>query len=324
MAKSPPFNAAASFNELFKAPQGERAAVGLKLIDLSHIHVMGQPRQSFPATEQADLVASIRELRSRGEGIEGTGILQPLVVTPVASGYRLIAGERRLRAAGDAKLTDIPAIVIQTQEENIGLLQIIENLQRQNLRPLEEAQAIQSLMEMQNLSLRTAAALLGKKKGYVENRLNLLKMGSDLQELVSVRTDTLQHARLIEPIDNKSLRKKLIQNTHDGASERELRLLIQNAENVDKNRKSAPSQKQPLSVRTDSDNGSSTELASSANSNFNPIMHAIRPGVAQMEEGIAALESAPSTPQKQRARLLRTEIKRIEVLLDRMKTLAAK
>jgi ParB family chromosome partitioning protein len=126
------------------------------------------------------------------------------------SGYRVIAGERRLRAAREAGLPHVPAILVALPEHGILLAQLIENLQRQDLPPLEEARGIERLMQEQKLSIREAAKMLGKDKGYLENRLRLLKMGEDVQEMVSFRKDTLPHARLIDAADDPDLRRDLI------------------------------------------------------------------------------------------------------------------
>lgn len=251
-------SATTSFNELFAAPEGERNLDGLKLIDYAQIEVTAQARTIFPTNEIEELARSIDSLRSRGEGIEGTGILQPLLVIPSAdrvedgatsSRYRLVAGERRFRAAQSLELKHVPAFVLPVRGENVLLTQILENLQRRDLPPLDEARAFEQLAATQKLSVRDIARLLGKDKGYVENRLRLLKMQEDLQNMVSVRTDSLQHARFIDPVENKSLRKSLITAvTADGISVREVERRIEAATQPKANSKRDTEQ---VSVRTD-------------------------------------------------------------------------
>lgn len=219
--------ASSHFDVLFGARQGEQLTSGLKLIPRDKIKRGEQPRRTFPATEISELAASLAELRQRGEGIEGTGFLQPLLVTEQPDGYQLIAGERRYRASGEMGIELLPAVVVALSNRSILLAQLVENLQRRDLPPLEEARGLQSLMSQQNLSLREAARVLGKGKGYVENRLNLLKMGADVQEMVSVQTDTLLHARDIDAVSDPDLRQRLIHAVlHEGVSRADLRQRI--------------------------------------------------------------------------------------------------
>lgn len=267
--------AASHFDTLFGVQQGEQLASGFKLISREKIERAAQPRQSFPAAEIGELADSIAVLRERGEGIAGTGILQPLLVTQNETGYRLIAGERRYRASEQAGVEQLPVIVVAAHENGNLLAQLVENLQRRDLPPLEEAQGIAQLMAEQNVSLRETARLLGKGKGYIENRVNLLKMKPDVQEMVSVQTDTLLHARDIEAITDAKLRSALIHAVlEEGISRAELRRRIesgrtennqvdnqqpqpqpdQGEQNKDqKSDATQTSHSAPLSVRTDSD-----------------------------------------------------------------------
>jgi ParB family chromosome partitioning protein len=219
--------ASSHFSTLFGARQGEQLSSGLKLIPLSKIQQQNQPRQTFPPHEISELAASLNELRQRGEGIEGTGFLQPILVTEHEDGYRIVAGERRFRASAEAGIELLPAVVVSMSSSNVLLAQLVENLQRRDLPPLEEARGMHLLMTKQHLSLRETARVLGKGKGYVENRINLLKMGADVQEMVSVQTDTLLHARDIDAIEDTKLRQELIHEVlQNGLSRADLRHLI--------------------------------------------------------------------------------------------------
>lgn len=216
---------------LIPTKTGQQEVDGLRLLDRTLISTGAQPRRSFPAREIAELAASIRELRAKNQGVAGTGILQPLVVTPQESeeetgvqsggGFRLVFGERRLRAAEAAGLEAVPAIVLQASG-NVALMQLIENLQRRDLPPLEEAAFLANVMQEQKLSVRELAQRLGKNKGYVENRLFLLRAGSDVQAMVSARTDTLRHARTIQKVENPQQRRAFIEAAKQGASRRDL------------------------------------------------------------------------------------------------------
>jgi ParB/RepB/Spo0J family partition protein len=174
------------------------------------------------------LARSIEELQARGEGIEGTGLLQPLLVVEDGDGYRLIAGERRLRASELVGVENVPSIVTSLDENSIVLAQLIENLQRRDLPPLEEARGIEQLIHQQGLSLRDAAKVLSKSLGYVTNRLSLLKMKPEVQGLVAQRPDTLKHAPILDGVNDETLRAELTQAVlNEDLSVRELQRRLQ-------------------------------------------------------------------------------------------------
>lgn len=211
--------------ELFAAPVGETELPGALLMDIEKIHTAAQPRQYFDEVALKDLENSIRELHEAGKGIGATGILQPLLVRlqPSTSAgsekkYVVTAGERRLRAAKSIGLKQIPVIVAEMSSEDAWEQAIIENLLRADLNPLEEAEALQKLILSRGYSIREAAKRLGKDKGYLENRLFLLKAPSDVRELVSARADTIRHAREISKITDVKIRSKLIEQLLSGVS----------------------------------------------------------------------------------------------------------
>lgn len=248
------------FEALFGARTGESLTNSLKLVPAEHIQRAAQARKSFPQQELDELAHSIADLRSRADGIEGTGILQPLLVAENPYGhefpYRLIAGERRYRAGAIVGLETLPCLVVEMDEDSIAVAQLVENLQRQNLAPLEEARAIESLMASQKLSIRDGAKLLGKGKGYVENRLALLKMGADVQAMVETRADSLLHAREIDSIQDAALRTELIDAVlHESLSRAMLRDRIGTTNRNNDKSGGELSAKEP-SVRTDNRKGS--------------------------------------------------------------------
>lgn len=291
--------ASSHFDALFGARQGEQLTSGLKLIPRDKIERGEQPRQTFPAQEISELAMSLAELRQRGEGIEGTGFLQPILVTEQADGYRLIAGERRYRASGEAGIELLPAVVVTMSRSNLLLAQLVENLQRRDLPPLEEARGMSSLMKEQKLSLRETARVLGKGKGYVENRLNLLKMGADIQEMVSVQTDTLLHARDIDSVLDPQLRQELIRAVlQDGLSRAELR------------RRIAPSPEHISQVLVDEPQASQKAISQAENKPSNAFEQAsetseMPPGqqekdlLLQLDSAVALLKAVNSGLQSQ-------------------------
>jgi ParB family transcriptional regulator, chromosome partitioning protein len=179
-----------------------------------------QPRRTFAEEALEELAASIREV----------GVLQPILVRRVQDGYQIVAGERRWRATQRAGLEHIPAL-IQTMDDTAALeASLTENLQRENLTPLEEAQIFRRMTTELGYSVRKLAERLGKGKGYIESRLRLARMPEDLQTLVGERPDTLTHAREIEQVDDAALRQELITETQAGAPLQEIRRRIQEAQ----------------------------------------------------------------------------------------------
>ena len=158
-----------------------------------------QPRRRFDEEALQDLAASVRE----------HGILQPVLVRPRADGhFQLVAGERRWRAARLAGLTQIPAIVEQIDDEAALEIAIIENLQREDISPLEEAEMFERMTSQHGYSLRKLAQKLGKDKGYIENRLRLADAPPEVRELVAVRSDTLSAAyELMKESDPRKRRR---------------------------------------------------------------------------------------------------------------------
>ena len=166
-----------------------------------------QPRQHFDEEGLQDLAASIRE----------HGVLQPVLVRPRADGhYQIIAGERRWRASKIAGLAQIPVIVEHIDDEAALEIAIIENLQREDISPLEEADMFERMTREYGYSLRKLATKLGKDKGYLENRLRLADAPPEIRELVAVRRDTLSHAYELMKVDDPKKRRRLARQVASG------------------------------------------------------------------------------------------------------------
>ena len=146
-----------------------------------------QPRKVFREEALADLADSIRQ----------HGILQPLSVRRVGTSYELIAGERRLRAAQMAGLTEIPCIVMNMDEKESGMAAMIENLQRQDLDFIEEAQGIARLMDTCSMSQDQAAKLLGKSQSAIANKLRILRHSPAVLNALRQAELTERHARAL-------------------------------------------------------------------------------------------------------------------------------
>jgi ParB family transcriptional regulator, chromosome partitioning protein len=178
-----------------------RARGGVRNIDVDRISPNPeQPRLVFDEITLQELAASIRE----------HGVLQPILVRPLEDGeFQLIAGERRWRASRAAGLATIPALVEEIDDDTALEISIIENLQREDLSPLDEATMYDRMVREHGYSVRRLAQKLGKDKGYLENRLRLADAPVEIRELVSLRKDTLSHAYELLKVDDPKKRKRL-------------------------------------------------------------------------------------------------------------------
>ena len=151
-----------------------------------------QPRRDFPPEELAELALSISQV----------GVLQPLSVRRTSSGWELIAGERRLRAAQLAGLTRVPCLPVEADSNASALLALVENLQRQDLTVWEEAAALRQLIDRHHLSQEEAAQRVGKSQSAVANKLRLLKLPEDVIATLRARRLTERHARALLRLDS--------------------------------------------------------------------------------------------------------------------------
>lgn len=170
------------------------SAVKLKLTDIEPNK--GQPRKHFDETALSELAQSI----------EKHGVIQPLLVRPLsAGGYQLVAGERRWRAARIAGLTEVPVVIRDLSDEDAMALSLIENLQREDLDPIEEAEGYRTLMETFGITQEEAAARVGKSRPAVANLMRLLSLPKDVRAMVSAGTLSPGHARALLPLAEDAL-----------------------------------------------------------------------------------------------------------------------
>ena len=158
-----------------------------------------QPRVHFDEETLAELTASVQQI----------GVLQPILVRPAESGFELIAGERRWRAAGRAGLTMIPAVVRQTDDEASIEQALVENLHRQDLTPLEEAAAYQQLLEDFELTHEQLADRVGKSRSAITNTLRLLGLPPGIQHLLADGKLSAGHARALLTTPDRALQETL-------------------------------------------------------------------------------------------------------------------
>ncbi len=159
-----------------------------------------QPRTHFDADDLAELVHSVREF----------GVLQPVVVREVGDGtYELIMGERRTRAARDAGLTSIPAVIRDTADEHLLRDALLENLHRSELNPLEEASAYQQLLSDFGITQEELASRIGRSRPQISNTIRLLKLPLPVQQRVAAGVLTAGHARAILSLEDPEAMQRL-------------------------------------------------------------------------------------------------------------------
>ncbi len=158
-----------------------------------------QPRTTFDQSKLEELALSIRS----------SGIIQPLLVRPKGGVFELVAGERRWRAAQLAGLARIPAIVRDIPDERLLELALIENIQRQELNPIEEANAYRRLIESLGLTQEEVAQRVGRDRTFVTNYLRVLKLPTDIQSLIETDKLSFGHARTLLAIDDPMTQRRL-------------------------------------------------------------------------------------------------------------------
>lgn len=210
--------------------ESNRSAEELKLSDLEPNR--GQPRKDFDDETLAELADSISQ----------HGILQPLLVRPIfGGGYQIVAGERRWRAARMAGLTTVPAIIRELDDEQVMEIALIENLQREDLSPLEEAMGYQSLMDSYDMTQEEVAKIVGKSRSAVANVLRLLKLPEEVQALIRGGQVSAGHGRALlsfpDDAEKIAVAKRVIE---EDLSVREVERLAQKANEVPKKKDVKP------------------------------------------------------------------------------------
>jgi ParB family chromosome partitioning protein len=162
-----------------------------------------------PSTLQPRSVFDDAKLDQLARSISANGVVQPLLVRRKGERYELIAGERRWRAAHLAGLTTIPAVLRNVPDDKVLELALIENIQREDLNPIEEARAYKKLIETLGLTQEVVAERVGRDRSYVTNYLRLLKLPDDLQELLQVGRLSTGHARALLGAEHVDVQRRL-------------------------------------------------------------------------------------------------------------------
>ena len=198
-------------------PTEEANHEGVQLLDINDIKPNSkQPRKVFQEDKIEELAKSI----------EIHGIIQPILVRPAGEGYEIVAGERRWRAARKASLKQIPCIVRELSDEQNMLVAIIENMQREDLNPMEEADALNQMITNFGLTQEEISRSVGKSRPYITNALRLLKLPAPIQEMVVQGELTSGHARSIAGVSDEKRQLQIASRVvRDGLSVRETEAL---------------------------------------------------------------------------------------------------
>ncbi len=163
-----------------------------------------QPRKTFDTESLNELAKSIKEY----------GVVQPIIVKKSIKGYELVAGERRTKAAKIAGLKKVPAIIKNFDDQEMMEIALIENIQREDLNPIDEAVSINNIIKLRGYTQEEFANKFGKSRSYITNILGLLKLPEDVKKMVEKRNISMSHARILSKIDDDKkvteLAKKVI------------------------------------------------------------------------------------------------------------------
>lgn len=193
-----------------------------------------QPRKEFNQEKMAELMNSIDQY----------GIIQPIVVRSIVDGYEIIAGERRWRAAKNLSINNVPVVIRKADDVTVAKLALIENIQREDLNEIEEANAYAQLIGDYSLTQSELSEIIGKSRSYIANLLRLLNLEQEIQEELINTNITNGHARALLSLDEKKSRlemlEKIIRNSY---SVRKTEKLIKNIKNGTNNKKKSEKKK---------------------------------------------------------------------------------
>jgi len=208
-------------------PKAEQKEKGLIMeVDVeSLIPNLFQPRKNFDREKMEELKGSIKK----------HGMIQPIVVRKLANGYEIVAGERRLKAAKEIGLKKIPAIIKNINNEKSLEIALVENIQREDLNPVEQANAFKRLVDEFNLTQQELAEATGKSRALVANTIRLLKLNLEIQKNISEGKISFGHAKLLLSIEDEEVQKAVCDRIIvNDLSVRDTERLIKNIEKVQK------------------------------------------------------------------------------------------
>ena len=232
-----------------KAPEqkdgGTAQAGGIEYIDINDIKPnSNQPRKTFDEDKLQELAASIEE----------HGLIQPVVLRKVKRGYEIVAGERRWRAARIIGIREIPCIVKELSDEENMLLAIIENMQREDLNPIEEAEGISQMIDAYGLTQEQVSKSVGKSRPYIANSLRLLTLAAPVRRYVSEGELSAGHARALAVIKDEEKQISLAEAAvKQGLSVRQIEKLAQETKTGRTKKKANTAAKSPDVRRVEED-----------------------------------------------------------------------
>ena len=200
----------------------ENVENGISYININDIKPNeGQPRKTFDEEKIVELADSIQE----------HGLIQPIVLRKAGKGYEIVAGERRWRACRRAGLKEVPCIIKELNDEENMLIAIIENMQREDLNPIEEAEGLNQMIVTYGLTQAEVSKSVGKSRPYITNVLRLLKLPEEVRVMVSNGELSSGHARAIVGVSGKAAQIKIAEKiVKEGLSVRETEKLIKEAD----------------------------------------------------------------------------------------------
>ena len=218
-----------------------------------------QPRKNFNDETLKELAASIKEY----------GILNPILVRKKDNLYEIIAGERRYRAAKLLGLKEVPVIVKEIDEKKLAEIALIENLQRENITPIEEAKSYQDILKLSNLKEEELSNIIGKSQPYISNKLRLLKLPQNIQDALINKKISERHARTLISVNDSGKQTELLNRIiKEKLTVKELETIINEKEITDEEIKSAIDDiMKSLNINLDSNNQTKKEEKESDNMN---------------------------------------------------------
>lgn len=206
-----------NFHSDLVKPENNSSSLDIDLIQNNRY----QPRKNYDESKLEDLKSSIKE----------KGVLQPILVRPVGNHYEVVAGERRLRASRAVGLKQVPVVIKNITDREALVLALVENIQREELNPIEEAQGFKRLIDEFQLTQEAVAESVGKDRSTVTNLIRLLKLPQAIQQYVATGKISMGHARSLLSIDNSAQQLKLAESIiHKGLSVRQIESLVKKAQ----------------------------------------------------------------------------------------------
>ena len=231
-------------NALLGDPELSASGEGSVSLPISQVEPgLNQPRKRFDPESLSDLADSIRI----------HGVIQPVTVRRLASGYyQIIAGERRWRASKQAGLTEVPAVIIEADDRKVMEIGLIENLQREDLNPAEEARGYQTLMEEYGLTQEEVARQVGKSRSAVANAMRLLSLPDAIRALLEEGKLSAGHGRALLSVPDSTLQKKLAQKVvQEGLSVRQTEAMARRLAQAAEEDEPAPRPADPMKLYRD-------------------------------------------------------------------------